>query len=287
MSLNTVFRNGTTAVLILLTGFFTTTHTGMPKAEQLSRNAGKLNARAMAFHERRCLDDASILYRKVLELDPPADPDPDQFATVLRYAPRLYTIASEFFPLTDVVAIVHPDKPVIAYHLFWDDDIDYPDDNDPTDHEVVWIEYDPITKAVVQVSTYFHGEILQEDAAVRDANANSGRAWIGVEWGKHGSVPWDAAGVKSGRPNQEFKKNWETLHATGTRMPNHPLARGWPRGFSGNFDAYRDFSTPVDPSPILKVKRMIKVGRWANAILDQHFLPYNFAPKQEWPWRSK
>jgi hypothetical protein len=32
---------------------------------------------------------------------------------------------------------------------------------------------------------------------------------------------------------------------------------------------------------------MIKVSRWANAVLDQHFLPYNFAPKQEWPWREK
>jgi hypothetical protein len=259
---------------------------GTSQPEASISKAGKLNARAMAFHERRCLDDASELYRKILALAPPAAPSPDQVAAVLRYAPRLYTVAGEFFPLSDVAAIVYPDKPVIGYHLFWGDDIDYPDDNDPIDHEVVWIEYDPITKAVVRVSAYFHEDILQGDPAVRDANANGGRAWIGVEWGKHGSLPWDAAGIRSGRPNQELKKNWEVLHTQGTRAPDHPLARGWPRRFSGDFDAYRDFSTLVDPSPLLKAKQMIKVGRWANAILDQHFLPYNFSPKQEWPWRG-
>ena len=284
--LNTLCRNGLVSALILIAGCLATAHTSTSEPGESIRKAAKLNARAMKYHERRCLDDASALYRKILALDPPVEPSPDQFAAVLRYAPRLYTVAGEFFPLADVAAIVHPDKPVIGYHLFWGDDIDYPDDNDPIDHEVVWIEYDPATEAVVRVSTYFHEDILQGDAAVRDANANSGRAWIGVEWGKHGSLPWDAAGIKSGQPNQELRKNWEILHTKGTRAPDHPLARGWPQRFVGGFDAYRAFSVLVDPSHLLNAKHMIKVGRWANAILDQHFLPYNFSPKQEWPWRG-
>jgi len=28
---------------------------------------------------------------------------------------------------------------------------------------------------------------------------------------------------------------------------------------------------------------MITVSRWANAVIDENFLPYNFAPKTEWP----
>jgi hypothetical protein len=28
---------------------------------------------------------------------------------------------------------------------------------------------------------------------------------------------------------------------------------------------------------------MIKVTRWNSATIDQHFLPYNFRPKTEWP----
>ena len=47
--------------------------------------------------------------------------------------------------IRDLVAIHHPVQPWIAYHLFWGDDIDFPEDNDPADHEIVWVAYDPAT----------------------------------------------------------------------------------------------------------------------------------------------
>lgn len=238
----------------------------------------------MAFHERRCLKDASALYQKVLARDPPADPTPEQSAAARKFLPRFFTTPNEFFPLNDLVVVVHPDKPIIAYHLFWDDDIDFPEDNDPCDHEIVWIEYDPARLQVTQVHTYFHGRILRTDQAAADANAHGGRAWIGVEWGKHGSLPWDAAGVKSGASEPLLKSHWDKLHNRGSRLPDHPLARDWPRKFPGDFDAYRDFAVPVDAAPLLEKKRLIKVSRWANAVLNQHCLRYNFAAKRDWPW---
>ena len=30
---------------------------------------------------------------------------------------------------------MHPQRRLIAYHFFWEDDIDFPEDNDPCDHE--------------------------------------------------------------------------------------------------------------------------------------------------------
>jgi hypothetical protein len=269
---------GPVLALGLVAGCTTTDSKPPPLAK-----AARLNTRAMAFHERRCLNDASELYGTILKLDPPAGPSDAQWAAVLRHAPRLYTTASEFFPLKDVVAVVHPVEPVIAYHLFWEDDIDFPDDNDPCDHEIVWVRYDPVDQRVVKVYTYFHEQILEPPEAVADANAHQGRPWIGVEWGKHGSLPWDAAGLQSGVPNALFHEDWEALHHS-IRLPDHPLARGWPRSFPGTFADYCQFQVLVDPTAMLQQKKLVEVSRWGMASINQRCLRYNFAPKPDWPW---
>ncbi len=91
--------------------------------------------------------------------------------------------------LEDVVAVLHPEKPIIAYNLFWDDDIDYQEDNDPTDHEVVWIEFDREQGQVRGVYTYCHRALLSGEQAIEQANRNSQRARIDVQWGQHGALP--------------------------------------------------------------------------------------------------
>ncbi len=248
-----------------------------------SIEVGDINDMAIALHKKQRLNEANVLYRQVLEIDPPREPDSIQIERVLQYAPRLYTIADEYFNLMDIVAILHPEKSIIAYHLFWEDDIDYPDDKEPCDHEVVWIEYDEYTEEAIKIYTYFHGKILQTHEAVNEANAHNMHAWIGVEWGKHGSLPWDAAGLKSGKPNAKLRKNWERLHTDGIRMPSHLLAQAWPKKFEGNWDTYRDFIKLVDSVDMLEEKQMIVVSRWGNAVLNQMFVSYNFAAKKEWP----
>jgi len=65
----------------------------------------------------------------------------------------------------------------------------------------------------------------------------------------------------------------------------HPMARrlGWPNRFNGTWRDFVDFSRIVEPRGFLEGAKMIRVSRWNSATIDQHFLPYNFRPKTEWP----
>lgn len=235
----------------------------------------QINANAFAAHYRRSLNEASESYVKLLAAEPPREPSAAEHELVTALAPQLFTVAGEPFPLEDVAVVIHPTRPLIAYHLFWDDDLDFPEDNDPTDHEIVWIEFDPATRHATRAFTYFHGKFLMAPAPP------TGRVRIGVEWGKHGSVPLSEGGEAEWPAN--LHRNWERLHDRGIRLPEHPFARNWPKKFTGSFDDYTRFAVPVEPLSFIEQKGMVLVSRWANAVLDQHFLPYNFAPKLEWP----
>ncbi len=233
-----------------------------------------LNDRAMAFHQERRLAEASRDYRRLLELDPAVPPSDTIERRILELAPLLRTVPGERFRLETAVAIHHPTEPLIGYHLFWGDDIDFPDDSDPTDHEVVWIRYEPVSGRAVRAYAYFHGQILE---AVPDP---AGPVFA-VEWGKHGSLPVDAAG-RAPEP-ASLRRHWERLHREGIRDPDHPHARRWPKRFDGDWAHYRRFTEAVDVRTRLERRPRSWISAWPNAVLDQHALPYNFAPKIEWP----
>ena len=255
--------------------------TALPAADLARLEA--INAEAQIAHGKRNLGDSTPLYKQLLTAEPPATPSAEQRQLVLKFAPRLYNVPNEFFPLKDIAAILHPEKPVIAYHLFWEDDLGFPSDNDPCDHEVVWVEYDPATQRVKQVWTYWHGRIVTTGTATDDANAHGGRPWIGVEWGFHGSVPWQALGqVKV--VEEILRSHWDNAHTRAKTRPRDPLARGWPTEYAGDFSAFTTFSVPNDPRPMLRERDLIYVSRWANATLNRYCLRYNFAAKTEWPW---
>src|SRR5262249_50074811 len=145
--------------------------------------------RGVEYHLRRCLDDAGREYARALELDPPRELTAEEWQLVRRFAPRLYTTPAEFFPLKDFAVILHPTERLIAYHCFWEDDIDFPEDNDPCDHELIWVQYAPEHRTIENVWTYFHGRILTGgEAALRDARQHAMRPRVNVQWGKHGSL---------------------------------------------------------------------------------------------------
>ena len=272
-------------------------------ATPATAEAGEHNERAMAAHLRRSLDEASEEYERVLSLDPPRQPTEREREIVDRLAPRVMTTRSEPFPLRDIVAIVHPDEPVIAYHLFWDDDIDYPDDNEPSDHEVVWVRYTQDGE-LDRLWTYFHGRILDGgDAALTEAARHAGRPLVNVQWGKHGSMPagWqqqmieaaaneiEAGDLPAGEPITLERYNrgtFEKLHREGARAADHPLARvnDWPRTFTGSWTDFSRFEKSVEVRARLKKQGMVLVSAWNNATINQRFLRYNFKPKIEWPW---
>jgi hypothetical protein len=263
--------------------------------------AQRHHERGVQFHIKRCLDEASQEYAAALKLDPPAEATAEQTALARRFLPRLFTTPSEPFRLQDFAVILHPSRRLVAYHLFWEDDIDFPEDNDPCDHEVLWVEYAEDHKTITGLSTYFHGRILIGGAdAIQEAKAQAGRPRINVQWGKHGSLllGWEKLPIVADEDDSEKKfyplgrqitlldynrGTYEKLSKEGRRLPEHPLGRGWPKKFDGSWQDFTNFSVLVDPGELLSSKQMIRVSRWNSATINQHFLRYNFRPKTEWP----
>ena len=81
------------------------------------------------------------------------------------------------------MAVLHPVRRVIAYHLLWRDDVhgSWIPFTVPTDEEVLWVGYD-MTYAPTDVWTYWHGQILHTPWP-------RSQVVIDVQWGKHGSLP--------------------------------------------------------------------------------------------------
>lgn len=276
-------------------------------AQRVEETAEFHHQLGVAYHLRRCLDDASREYTRALELDPPRELTDEEWRLVRRFAPRVYVTASEFFPLKDFAIILHPTARVIAYHFFWEDDIDFPEDNDPCDHELIWVRYSPDKMSIERIQTYFHGRILEGGTtALNDARNNRMRPRVNVQWGKHGSMPlgWEELKIIGDRGDAESKYypndqpislklynegTFRKLSEEGRRLPLHPLGirAGWPRRFSGTWTDFINFSRLIEPLEWLDKHKLAAVSRWNSATLNQHFLPYNFRPKTEWPDDSR
>lgn len=262
--------------------------------------------RGVESHLRRCLDDASREYARALELDPPRDLNSEEWKLARRFAPRLYTTPSEIFWLKDFAVILHPTERLIAYHIFWADDIDFPEDNDPCDHELIWVKYSEDKISIEGVLTYFHGRILEGgEAAINDARAHGMRPRVNIQWGKHGSLPvgWEEMTIVANPGDVEKRYypldqpitltqyqegTFRKLSEEGRRLANHPLSLrlGWPRKFTGKWKDFVSFSRFVEPLRLLNKTRMARVSRWNSATINQHFLTYNFRPKTEWPAKA-
>ena len=266
-----------------------------------SDDANDLHAAGVAAHLEGCLGDAKREYDAALARVPPVPPTDVQRSRVLRLAPRVFVNAREPFALKDVAAIVHPSERVIAYHLFWEDDIDFPDDNEPSDHEVVWVRYDADDR-VSAVSTLFHGRVVNMAAdRLAGARRNGSRLRVDVQWGKHGPMPegWshqtietEAADGDTGIPAEremtllEYNRlSWLKLSTEGTRSRQHPLSirYGWPSRFAGDFAAFTSFTREVDVRGLLELRKLMLVSQWNSGPLARYLLLYNFHPKLEWP----
>jgi hypothetical protein len=272
-------------------------------AQTPPETAASHHQRGVDFHLQRRLDEAAREYAQALVLDPPRAPGAEDRAAILRFAPRVYVTRDEFFPLKDAAAILHPSERLIAYHLFWEDDIDFPEDNDPCDHEVVWVQFSADRRSIERIWTYFHGRILEGgDEALRDAAGHEMRARVNVQWGKHGSMPlgWESMSIvgdtgdlerayyTTGKPitlSDYNRGTWQKLRKEGRRLIDHPMTRRlrWPDRFTGQWEDFVDFSREVDVRKMLDERGLVTVSRWNSAVINRHFLPYNFRPKTEWP----
>lgn len=286
----------------MTTGIKTIAIAAIAAAVMLPQSAADHHERGVDLHLQGSVTAASAEYAKTLKLDPPREPTVEERNLVERLAPRVFVTASEPFGLRDVAAVLHPTESVIAYHLFWDEDIDFPDDDDPCDHELVWVRYENAGR-LAGFETYFHGRVIDGGAAsLEDAVAHEGRPAVYVQWGKHGSMPagWrkqeieadegdaEAAYLPAGESVTLERYNraaFQKLTTEGARAANHPRARrgGWPRRFTGTWADFSTFPRVVDALGLLHERRMVLVSRWNSATINQRFLRYNFKPKLEWP----
>lgn len=241
------------------------------------RRAARHYRKGIRLHRKRRIGEALRRYRRALELVPAQQPDDVLRASILECAPVLHCAEDEPLPLVDAAAIYSPTHKVIGFHLFYQDDIDFPNDCEPCDHEVMWVAFDPTSGPQRRIWCYFHGRVLRSD----ESHGGDGRPHVVVQWGKHGTLPttWrEDDGLVSA-----MRGAWERLHTEGARERNTPLARTWPDRYSGNFEDFADPTARVDTRPFVERPGFVMVGEMATAILDYHIIPYNFAVKYAWP----
>jgi len=173
-------------------------------------------------------------------------------------APVLFLQRDEWFPLSRVVAVVHPTRRIVAYHLLWRDDVhgSWIPFTVPTDQEIVWVGYDS-SGAPTDLWAFWHGNILHTDWHDR------GTVTVDVQWGKHGSLPRGA--IESDLPGIRKLNSFYAFTWLGFwDMWLGKLTRPGPGCFCHGYRRFRDFSRPLvlgerldavaqtdDPKPIL------------------------------------
>lgn len=173
-------------------------------------------------------------------------------------APVLFLQRDEWFPLERVVAVLHPTRPIIAYHLLWRDDIhgSWIPFTVSTDEEIVWVGYDS-TGAPTELWTFWHGSILHTPWRGR------GTVTIDVQWGKHGSMPRHV--IESDLPSIKKLNAFFAFHYLGIwDLWLGKLTRPGPACFCHGYRRYREYTRPLivgnridvvartaDPKPIL------------------------------------
>jgi hypothetical protein len=205
----------------------------------------------------------------------PSVVDPADSAARLAHvlALLLYLQRDEMFPRSRAVAVVHPTRWIIAYHLLWRDDIhgSWIPFTVPTDEEVVWVGYD-LTRATTDIWTYWHGSILHADWHDR------GTPPIHVQWGKHGSLPRGI--IESDLPRFLTLNAFYFYHFIG--LPDillGKLTRPGPWGFFHSCARYRDFS------------RVMRLGDSLDAVVRSEdprasleaVFGTSFSNKTQWP----
>jgi len=177
---------------------------------------------------------------------PPGVADSADQRLAQNLAPVLYVQRDEPFPLLRVVAVLHRDRPIIAYHLLWSHDVNgqWMPWTKPSDEEEVWVGYDEETGLPTKLWTYWHGTILSTDWR------GKGQPAIDVQWGKHGSLPHRV--IESDLPpTKSLNAFYLGEYFLLPDIWLSKIAHGGPWGFFHSYARYRDFSHVIPLGPRL------------------------------------
>ena len=188
-------------------------------------------------------------------------------------APLLYIQRDEWFPLERVIAVVHPSRRIIAYHLLWKDDVhgSWVPFTVPTDEEVIWVGYDS-TRAPSDIWTFWHGTLLHADWRQR------GQVGVDVQWGKHGSLPHRV--IESDLPR--LKKLNLFYAFTWIGLPDiwlGDLTRRGPFCFCHGYSRYREYSKPRSLAELIDA--VVRTEDPTAALVAAFGRPYS--KKRPWP----
>lgn len=188
-------------------------------------------------------------------------------------APVLFIQRDEAFQLERVVAVLHPTRRVIAYHLLWRDDVhgSWIPFTVPTDQEIVWVGYDA-AGAPTDLWANWHGTVLHTPWS------NRGPVAINVQWGKHGSMPRGL--IESDLPGFKKLNDFYAMHYLGIwDMWLGRLTRPGPGCFCHGYRRYREFTRPsVLGDRIDVVLRTADAGTALESVFGR---PYS--RKRQWP----
>lgn len=187
-------------------------------------------------------------------------------------APTLYLQPNETFPLTRVVAVIHPTRRVIGYYLLWRHDVmgRWSPFSKGTDEEEMWVGYDS-TGAPTDLWTYWHGVILHTSWR------GKGQVLADVQWGKHGSLPH---GVRLA-DLPPFRR-MTFFYALTWAFPDLWLGRlssPGPLCFCHSFSTYIQFTQPLPLAPRLNaIARTAQPDSVLTAVFGK-----SYARKRWWP----
>jgi len=197
----------------------------------------------------------------------------------LHFAPRLHLNRTEPSRLLAVMAVLHPGKPLIAYHIFFDDDILLSGRGKQADHEIVWVEYDPVTWKIAGVAALWHRTILRTQSCLLDAKAGDQRPQIEVQWGQHGMLPLGWQSIKQARPRLELMAHYEIaryLNRLPKASPNEPAVT-----FDGSYADYLTFEKALDTTDYIE-ESGVCVTEDPHGFLTER-IASSFTQKKNWP----
>jgi len=199
----------------------------------------------------------------------------------LRYAPNIFLHQDDPFNITDIITVFHPEKPFIAYHIFFEDDSWMYGRGKDVDHEVMWVEYDPVTYKVKDVPVLWHRTVIRTDKCVLDANASQQHPTVLIEWGQHGILPLGWEDLKDYRPAGEMISHFGLSKVgiiPGLQKSDTPVK------FEGTLDEFKVFTKKIDPTVYIKKHKKI-VAEYSEEDL-RSIIKESFAVKKEWPFWS-
>ena len=210
------------------------------------------------------------------------DGETDLNLLALRFAPRLYLQQDEPYDIMAIIPVHHPARPVIAYHIFFEEEVINAGRGKDLDPEIMWVEYDPVTLKVADVATLWHRTVLRRSTCTVNAKASQQRPSVYVQWGQHGIMPLGWETPKSARPYGEllFWYNWIR---TGNRIPG--VQKGEVKEtFSGEWKDYITFAKEVDAVFFVQRQEIIEDERPYKELESR--INRSFDRKKEWPWWS-